>query len=159
MDEIGPLKELGDIVAVIDRYLSSAMGRAVTFTSSKGEMTCGRISRAGNAQPLTISMPVNGNSLLHKALADGSVFFGDSADPVIAAELYSRIGEPAVNRLLVLPFKCLGRSLAVSYADFGTKQPAAVQLDLITTLARYAGLVYENALYRKKFEKMLQAQN
>jgi hypothetical protein len=92
-------------------------------------------------------------------MAGGELFCGECEDPLIDELLYSRIGAPAAKKIVVTPFKCLGRVLAVTYADFGARQPAAVQTDLIAALARYAGLVYENALYRKKFEKMLQTQH
>jgi hypothetical protein len=47
----------------------------------------------------------------------------------------------------------------VTYGDFGSRHRPEVDISLISILVRHAGLAYENALYRKKFEKMLQTQH
>jgi hypothetical protein len=158
MNEISPLRELHEITAVIDRYLATTMGRAITFVSRKSELVCDTLNRSGSAQPLAIHIPVAGNSQLHNVLANGSVFYGESKDQLLAEKIYSLTGAPLSQQILVAPLKCLGRVVAVMYADFGSKPLIKTDLDLIAMLIIHAGLVYENALYRKKFEKMLQAQ-
>lgn len=158
MEDITPLQELPDITTVIDRYLANTAGRAITFVSRKSELTCDSINRSGNAQPLTISMPATGNSPLHTVLVNGVPFFGESNDPLLRETVYPLTGAPLSQKILVVPLKCLGRVIAVTYADFGDKPPADLNLDLIAALTAHAGLVYENALYKKKFAKMLQTQ-
>jgi hypothetical protein len=159
MDEITSLKELEDIISVIDRYISSVLARAVTFTSRKSELTCTSIARSGSSQPLDISMPVEAHSPLHAVVSSGALFFGESEDKLLEEKLYRQIETPLSRQILVSPLKCLGRVVAVTYADFGPRQPVVIQTDLISTILRHAGLVYENALYRKKFEKMLHSQH
>lgn len=159
IDEISTKRELADITQVIDRYISSVMGRAVTFVSRRSELACESISRSAIAQSLNINISVEGSSPLHKVMSSGTIFSQEADDPLLTDTIYSQIGQPAHNKILVVPFKCLGRVLAVTYGDFGSRQPTEVDLDLVDILARHAGLVYENALYRKKFEKMLQAQH
>lgn len=159
MLEITTKRELSDITMLIDRYISSVMARAATFVSRRSELVCESISRSASSQPLSISIPIEGDSPLHKVISSGTIFTGESIDPLLTKMIYSQINPPANTQILVVPFKCLGRVLAVTYGDFGSRQPSAVDIDLISTLVRHAGLVYENSLYRKKFEKMLQAQN
>jgi len=159
MDEITSLKELEEIISVVDRYISSILARAVTFTSRKSELTCSAISRSGSSQPLEISIPGEGQSPLHNVISSGNLFFGESEDRLFEEKLYRQIEPPLFRQVLVAPLKCLGRVVAVTYADFGSRHPATFQTDLISTLLRHAGLVYENALYRKKFEKMLNSQH
>jgi len=159
MLEITTKRELPDITMLIDRYISTVMARAVTFVSRRSELVCESISRSATAQPLSISIPFEGDSPLHKVISSGTIFSGESIDPLLTEMIYSQINPPANRQILVSPFKCLGRVLAVTYGDFGSRQPSAVDIDLISTLVRHAGLVYENSLYRKKFEKMLQSQN
>jgi len=158
MDELSSSKELAEITNVIDRYISSVLARAVTFTSRKSELTCTAIARSGTSQPLSISMPGEGSSPLHAVIANGNLFVGEGADKLLEEKLYCQIEKPLCGQILVAPLKCLGRVVAVTYADFGSRHQADIQTDLICALMRHAGLVYENALYRKKFEKMLQSQ-
>lgn len=158
MDELTPLRELSEITAVIDRYLATVLGRAITFVSRKSELACESINRSGSAQSLTINIPAIGNSPLHTVLTNSLVFWGESKDILLDEKIYALTGAPLSHQILVAPLKCLGRVVAVTYADFGAKQPATIDLDLITALTVHAGLVYENALYKKKFAKMLQAQ-
>ncbi len=159
MDEITALKELEEIITVIDRYISSVLGRAVTFTFRKAELACCAISRSGSSQPLEINIPGEAHSPLHNVISSGTIFYGESEDTLLKEKLYSQIDTPLSHQILIAPLKCLGRVVAVTYADFGSRHPVAVQTDLIATLLRHAGLVFENALYRKKFEKMLNSQH
>jgi hypothetical protein len=158
MEEITSLREMSEITAVIDRYLATTMGRSITFVSRKSELSCSSINRAGTAQPLSINIPIAGNSPLHTVLANGSIFCGESKDSLLDEKIYPLTDPPFSHQILIAPLKCLGRVVAISYADFGARPHTAVDLDLITTLTIHAGLVYENALYRNKFAKMLQSQ-
>jgi hypothetical protein len=158
MDEITMLRELTDITAVIDRYLASVLGRSITFVSRKSELTCDSINLNGSVQPLSINIQAVGNSPLHTVLANGSAFFGESTDPLLKEKIYLLTEPPLSNRVLVAPLKCLGRVVALTYADFGPKSHAEIDLDLVSIMTIHAGFVYENALYKKKFAKMLQTQ-
>jgi len=158
MNEISALRDLQEITLAIDRYLANIMGRSITFVSRKSELVCDSINRSGSAQPLSINIPVAGNSPLQNVLSTGSVFYGESKDPLLTEKIYSLAGPPLSQQILVAPLKCLGRVVAVVYADSGAKPQTTPDLDLIAILTAHAGLVYENALYRKKFEKMLQMQ-
>jgi hypothetical protein len=159
INEIVTKKELTEITAVIDRYISSVMARAITFVSRRSELVCDSISRSASSQPLTITIPAGGDSPIHKAISSGTIFSGEGCNPLLTDSIYSQIGPPANNQIVAVPFKCLGRVLAVTYGDFGPGQPSALATDIISILASFGGLVYENALYRKKFEKMLQSQH
>lgn len=156
MDEISTKRELAEITGLIDRYVSTVMGRALTFVHRKAELVCEHISRTGSVQPLNLSIPLTGDSPLQQVMASGTIFSGASDHPLLSESIYSQIGQPTSGRMIVVPFKCLGRVLAVTYSDFGSRHGGDVDTGLIAILVRHAGIVYENALYRKKFEKMLQ---
>jgi len=158
MDEISTKKELTDILLLIDRYISTVMGRAITFVHRRAELVGASISRSAAAQPLNISLPIEGDSPLHATMSSGEIFSQKSDHPLLNDVIYSQIGAPADRRFIITPFKCLGRVLAVTYGDSGSGHGAGVDIHLIDILVRHAGIVYENALYRKKFEKMLQTQ-
>jgi len=159
MDEISTKRELADITPLIDRYISSVMGRAATFVHRRAELVCESISRSAAAQSLNITVPLDGDSPLHTTMSSGAVFSQESDHQFFRDSIYSQIGEPADRLIFITPFKCLGRVLAITYGDFGSRHRSDVDLHLISLLVRHAGIVYENALYRKKFEKMLQAQH
>ena len=124
MDEISTKKELADITLLIDRYISSVMGRAATFVHRRAELVCESISRSAAAQPLDITIPLEGDSPLHQPCpAEPS----SSRSQIIRSSMtciYSQIGEPADRQIVVVPFKCLGRVLAVTYGDFGSRHRA-----------------------------------
>ncbi len=158
MDALIGLKGLGDITSVLDRFAAGMLARAVTFTVRKSELVAERLQTADGVKPIAITMTTGSIPLLHKVVSEGAPYFGPQEDAALSEKLYPAIEPPAVKQALLLPLKCLGRVLAVTYADFGTKTPSPVQLELAEILARHAGLVYENSLYRKKFEQMIQQQ-
>jgi len=159
INALGGLKELADITAVLDRYASETLARAVTFVMRKSEMVGENLRTATECRRINVTLPSPTQSQIQTLLADGHAFFGQLSAPEIETVLYPAIGRPATGESLLLPLKCLGRVLAITYADFGMETPAPVQLEHAEILARHAGLVYENSLYRKKFEQMLQAQH
>jgi len=159
MDEISTKRELADITLLIDRYISTVMGRAATFIHRRSELVCESISRSAVAQALNITISLDGDSPLQATMSRGEIFSQESAHPLLNDSIYSQIGGPADRLIVVTPFKCLGRVLAITYGDFGSRHRSEVDLQLISLLVRHAGIVYENALYRKKFEKMLQTQH
>jgi hypothetical protein len=49
-----------------------------------------------------------------------------------------------------------GNVIALIYADFGQTPPTPVQTEYLEIVSRHAGLVLDNSLYRKKFDKLTQ---
>lgn len=159
MDALVGLKELGDITAVLDRFAAGMLARSVTFMVRKSELVAKNLHTTEGDRPLNITIPTSASPLLLKVVAEGSPYHGPLEDAALTGQLYPAIDPPAAGQALLLPLKCLGRVLAVTYADFGTVTPSPVKLELAEILARHAGLVYENSLYRKKFEQMIQQQH
>lgn len=153
------LKDLGNITTILERYAVGTLARAVTFTLRKSDLITEKLITATETRSINVSMSAHPDSHLQKVLADGRAYFGQLDDPALETTLYPAIGKPLSGQILLLPLKCLGRVLAVTYADFGTTTPSSIQLEQAEILARQAGLVYENSLYRKKFEQMLQTQH
>jgi len=152
-------KDLGEITATIDRYVAGTLARAVTFTLRKSELSADKLITSKEAVAINVSLSASPDSHLQKVLAEGITYYGQLDDPVLETALYPAIGKPASGHVLLLPLKCLGRVIAVTYADFDTTAPSPIPIEHAEILARHAGLVYENSLYRKKFEQMLQTQH
>ena len=111
MDEISTKKELPEIILVVDRYISSVMGRALTFVHRRSDLVCENIHRSATVQPLEINIPVEGDSPLHQVMSSGVIFSQKSDHPLLNKVLYSQIGEPAVSQIVVVPFQVPGKSL------------------------------------------------
>ncbi len=159
MNTLSGLKELGEITAILDRYAAGTLVRSVTFTLRKSELIAEKLVTSPETLPINISLSAHPGSPVGKVLDEGVTYFGQLDDPALERALYPAIGRPASGHALLLPLKCLGRVLAITYADFGTKPPSTIPFEQAEILARHAGIVYENSLYRKKFEQMLQAKH
>jgi hypothetical protein len=159
VEEMAGLKELADITEILDRFASTTLTRAVTFAVRKTELVAVKLHTGSEIRQISVSIPLESSPLLHKVVTEGVPFYGQQDDGALRQVLYPAITPPAASHALLLPLKCLGRVLAVTYADFGTTPPTSVPIELTEVLARHAGLVYENSLYRKKFEQMLQPQH
>jgi hypothetical protein len=160
MEELSDYKELTEITRVVERFVCTMLARAGTFVARKSELVAeqGFSTRDGSLASTGIAIPMDEPSPFQTTISEGRPFFGPTSDPLLTRCLYPAIPQPMTNSVLLVPVKCLGRVLAVVYGDFGSSSAAPVDLDLVEALARHAGVVYENALYRKKFEKMLQNQ-
>jgi GAF domain-containing protein len=73
---------------------------------------------------------------------------------VLRERLYAAIGAPLKSTILLLPVRSRGKTVALTYGDFGDKEVSAVPLQLLEILAGRVGLQLENAFYRKKLEKV-----
>lgn len=159
LEELSGLKELGEITAVLERFTASMFSRVVTLTVRKTELVGERLQTASETRPLSLSIRSDASTLLQQLLTEGKTYFGPLDDQVLEEAMGTAIPLPASRQVMLLPLRCLGRVLAITYADFGDKPQSAANVELCEILARHAGLVYENSLYRKKFEQMIQQQH
>ncbi len=77
-------------------------------------------------------------------------------DEVLRKHLFEGIGEPLSRTIILLPMKSRGKTVTLTYGDFGGKEASPVQSDVLEILAQSAGLVLENTLYRKQLNKASQ---
>ena len=110
------------------------------------------IAAAGATSSVKLRIQVPDSDLFRQVLA-GQSYYGH-ADQALRSALLQAIGEPASQKILLLPVQSFGRVIAVIYADFGERAGGAPQLELLETLALQAGLVIDNALYRKRSAQM-----
>jgi hypothetical protein len=117
------------------------------------ELGIGFVAGAGReprplAGPAT-SLPIGAGGLLAAILADGRcrrIPAGDAAlGPLIA-----RIGAPRHPEALLLPLRAAGRTVSLTYADFGPREATPVDLDLLDALASRAGAELEAILRRAR---------
>lgn len=118
--------------------------RSIGIRGEKGE---------GATQPLRFRIPLQGPSLFRRVIEKGGSFFGKTDDEVVKEHLFAAIGAPLHPTVLLLPLKSFGKTISLTYGDFGGRETAPLPAELLEILAAQAGLAVENALYRKKREK------
>jgi GAF domain-containing protein len=111
----------------------------------------GREPRALPGAPLRL--PAAASPVLAEALDHGTCSFVETADDGALRRLQARIGAPRRPVALLVPLRAAATTVSLTYADFGQREPAAVDLDLIETLAAQAGLALERILYRRRAER------
>jgi hypothetical protein len=153
------MKEPAEVAATILHFASGLFNRTLTLIVRGQELIAERslgISlprEEGMSPPLGFKIPLADQSLFQTVVEKGLLFFGDTDDAVMRLSLFSAIGEPANHTVMLLPLKVNGKVISLVYGDFGPRETAAVQIELLEVLASEAGLVLENAFYRKKLER------
>ena len=140
-------------------FVSEICERSITFivrpTELAGDKAMGvdadRITGPTSAERLNI--PLETPSVFEEMLTTGQFFYGETDDETLKKYLFDKIGAPLRPTIILLPMKSLGKTVTVTYGDFGSKEPCPLQTDMLEILAHAAGLIMENALYRKHLEQ------
>lgn len=157
--ELQELSDAPDISFAMLSFVSERFERSLTFIVRDGELMAERgigvnaDKSEGVSPPMKFSLSLSNPSAFSVAVERGDVFYGECDDEVLRESLFKEIGAPKNSTILLLPMKRRGKTIALTYADFGQKEPALVQLDELVIFASQAGLVLENSLYRRQLEK------
>ena len=144
-------REPPEVTFLLLQAVSAFLERVITLAVVRSELIAERgigVSGAGAASSVKLRIPVSGSPLLQETLA-GKCYYG-AADPVLRDTVSGAIGAPAGQKILLLPVKSFGRVIALIYGDFGAGAGRPPQPELLEILAMHAGLVIDNALYRKR---------
>jgi len=153
--ELARLNQVPPVALVLLQAVAEQFPRALTLVVRKTELVAERgvgltgADRAAVAAP-ALRIPLERPSLLRRAVESGEPYFGAADEPLLREALFAVLGAPRRPEVLLLPLVCRGRTLCLTYADFGTGETAAVQPEALQALARHAGLVLDNALYRRQ---------
>lgn len=104
----------------------------------------------GPGPVMGFKIPLSNAALFSFVLDKGRFFYGKSSDQALQEHLYSVIGAPTDNTVLLLPLKLGERIVSLIYADFGTQQPIEVPTAQLEGCAGHASLAIESALLRKQ---------
>jgi Domain of unknown function (DUF4388) len=157
---LGGLREAPEVALALLESVSAVFARSLTLVVRESELIAEKgIGVKGEkergATPLTgLRIPLAKSSLFRKVIEEGRLFYGKAEDEAIRTHLHGAIGAPLRATALLLPLKCRGKTISLTYGDFGDREPARVGIDLLEILARQAELVLENSLYRKRLEKL-----
>jgi hypothetical protein len=144
-------REPSEVTLALLQAVGSYFERALTLVVVRSELVSERgigINAPGELSSVRMRIPVSGPSLFQRAL-DGESHYGE-ADHEVRQTISGTLGAPSCAKLLLLPVKSFGRVIALIYADFGQEKERAPQLELLEMLAEHAGVVIDNALYRKR---------
>jgi len=141
------------------QFVAEQFPRALTLIVGKNELIAERgigiNPESDEVSPsLGLRIPLDQSSVFHRAIAMGKLFFGPCDDAGMLEALFSAIGAPLRPHILLLPMRSRGKTISLTYADFGADEPAPVVTDALEVFARQAGMVLENAFYRKQLTKM-----
>ncbi|MBI1922570.1 MAG: DUF4388 domain-containing protein [Geobacter sp.] len=157
--ELDSLIDAPEISFTVLKVVSEMFERSLTLVVGKSELIAERgfgikaDKSAGATPPLRFRIPREEPSVFRDVIENNRLLFGECNDDILKKYLFGEIGAPAAPTILVLPITSHGKVVALIYGDFGKELPSAVQSDLLEILARHAGLVLDNASYRKKFVK------
>jgi Domain of unknown function (DUF4388) len=153
------LREIPEAALALLEFVAEICERSLTLIVREAELIAEKgigvkaAKGEGISPALGFRIPLAQPSLFRTAVETGEVYYGTTDDAAVREHLFAVIGAPCRSTVLLLPMKCRGKTLFLTYGDFGSKEPSPVEIDLLKILASQAGLVLENSLLRKKLEQ------
>lgn len=150
-----------DAAMVMLAAVAEMFERAVMFIVRPSELTGERaigVSSEKNMGPTPadrMKIPLSKPSVFRDVLEKGQVYYGESSDEALMG-LFKEIGNPMRPAVVLLPVVSDRKVVAVVYGDFGMKDAAPVQLDILEILAYQVGIALEYALFRRQTAKASQ---
>jgi len=139
-------------------FVSERVERALTLVVKPTELIVersigvGAAKEKGASTPMGFRFPLADSATLRDVIAQGSPFFGECGDAALEV-LFKKIGAPRHASVLLLPMRGRGKTLSLTYGDFGAKDVRPIPMDLLEMLAEHVGLILENGVLRKKLER------
>ncbi|MDA8078230.1 MAG: DUF4388 domain-containing protein [Nitrospiraceae bacterium] len=162
LDSVAKLRDLSEpqeVSLALLQSVSEIFERSITLVVRPAELVGDRAIglQAGGDKRTTsaaaLKIPLGLPSVFREVLEKGRLFYNESDDMVLKEHLFAGIGAPLRQTVLLLPIKVRGKVVILTYGDFGEREAPPVQTDMLQVLAHQAGVVLENALYRKQFGK------
>jgi hypothetical protein len=158
--EFRGLRGAPEAALILLKIVGRMFARSVTLIVRDKEMIVekgigirGETGIVSSSPSTALRIPRSEPSLFQDVIAKGQVFYGDADDAQLRELLFPDIGAPESSSILLLPLRFQGKTISMTYGDFGCKGPDRVYIELLEVIADQAELALENAMYRKKFEK------
>ncbi len=148
-----------DVASALLHFTARIFERSLTLIVRESELIAekGIGIKAEKAQGSTPAMrfriPLAKPSLLHNVITEGCVYYGKTDDAAVKVHLFAEIGAPASPSILLLPLKMRGKTISLTYGDFGESGPKTVDFALMEIVASQAELVMDNVVQQKRLEK------
>ena len=137
------------------QYVAEICERAIVFILRSRELTGEKaigLYTGKNEGPVSatgLKIPLSTPSVFLEVIDKGRYICEARDDDVLRKHLFDLIGAPLRPEIILLPLKSRGKTMAIIYGDFGGKDVVPIHTDTLEILASEAGLIIENALYRK----------
>jgi hypothetical protein len=160
VNEIQDRKTSPDVSFVVLQYIAEYLERGIIFLVRKRDLlgigSFGVDSKNDtiSATAMRLKIPLEEPSIFRQIVKTGMVYKGAADDALLATHIYSRIGAPLSNEVLILPLKTENKTRAVVFGDFGRREAEPLKTDVFEILASQAGMAIEIALQRNRFSKM-----
>lgn len=155
---IRDLETAPEVAYSVLRFVSEMFERSMTLVVRREELLAEKSigikdeKSMGAAPAMKFRIPLTPPTILSEVINGGEVFFGACEDNVLQKHLFGKIGTPRSSTVLILPIRSRGKTISLTYADFGKKEPSPVKTEILEIISSQAGLVLENSLYRKQIE-------
>ncbi len=146
IDELKDQRTQSDVLSSLLRHAAQFADRAVLFVIKNDQAIGWRMCEAsdpGNLKPVSVAVPLNGNTLVSQAFRSNSAETApgtSSEDSILIREL----GGDA-QQLAALPLTVRGKVVGVLYVDSAWPHQDAIQLDALDVLTQVAGMAVELA--------------
>jgi len=153
------LREPQEVALALLQFVAQFCTRSLTLIVGPAELIAERgigireEKGAGPSTTLGFRIPLTRSSLLHEVIEEGRLYYGACEDAIVREHLFAAIGAPLRSTILLLPLRNRGKTVALVYGDFGDAVADALPTESLEIFAGQAGLVLENAFYRKRLEK------
>ena len=97
-----------------------------------------------------IKIPLSQDSKIQEILQLGNTFHGQLNDAALDY-LYTIIHAPHTSQVLLLPLRTQEKTVALIYADFGSRPATPVRTEMLDILAAQAGMALELTFWRSKY--------
>ncbi len=117
----------------------------VAFFAIKGDKAIGWRARGfegsiGDSAVQQISIPLSGDNLLADVAKSRTTWSGGAHSHSENHVLLNRLGEEAPQRVVAIPLNVRKRAVAVLYADSGSLDSEAINLEALETLVQMSGM-------------------
>jgi hypothetical protein len=157
--EIQDRKTSPDVSFVVLQYIAEYLERGIIFLVRKQDLlgigSFGVDTRGDtiSTTAMRLKIPLDEPSVFRQVVKTGMVYKGASNDDLLNRHIYSRIGAPESNDVLILPLKTENRTRAVVFGDFGRRDAEPLKVDVFEILASQAGMAIELALQKSRRTK------
>lgn len=152
------VREASEVALALLHFVAAMFERSVTLIVRETELIAEKGigvkgDKSREATPaIGWRIPLAEPSLFCRVIGAGGIYYGSTDDTVLREHLFAALGAPFRPTVLLVPLKLRGKTISLTYGDFGDREVAAVDLGLLEILVSQAELVLENAAYRKKLE-------
>jgi hypothetical protein len=142
--EMGEQGSQGEILKTLINRAASFAPR-VAFFAIKGDNAIGWRARGfegsvGDSAVQQISIPLSGDNLLAEVAKSRTTWSGGAHSHAENHVLLNRLGQEAPQRVVGIPLNVRKRAVAVLYADSGSLDSEAINLEALETLVQMSGM-------------------